>query len=119
MAIWSAAEPCLGIVAACLPTLRPLFKNFFATPTGSKEHGVAKYGSSGSESTGKSNILNMRSGDSRPFQYLGDSAEETTRVAYTASATATRDKTREVGTDHIPMNTIAVNKSWENQRGAL
>jgi hypothetical protein len=23
--IWSAAEACLGIVAACLPTLRPLF----------------------------------------------------------------------------------------------
>ena len=25
VAIWSTSEPCLGIVAACLPTMRPLF----------------------------------------------------------------------------------------------
>ncbi|MCJ1331320.1 hypothetical protein MMC10_008009 [Thelotrema lepadinum] len=28
IAIWSTAEPCLGILAACLPTLRPLFARF-------------------------------------------------------------------------------------------
>ena len=119
MAIWSCAEPCLGIVAACLPTLRPLFKNFFATPMGSKERAVAKYGSSEFRSAGTGNVQNMPSGDKHPFRYLGDSADETTGVAYSASATSAGDMISGSGTENIPMNTIAVNTSWENRRGAL
>ena len=120
MAIWSSAEPCLGIVAACLPTLRPLFKNFFTTPVGSKEHAVANYDLSESRSAGSGKTQNMRSGNNHPFQYLGDSADETTGVvAYSASATSTGDKISGLDTDDIPLNTIAVNTSWENRRGAL
>ena len=29
ISIWSTAEPCLGIVAACLPTMRPLLPHYF------------------------------------------------------------------------------------------
>lgn len=29
MAIWSTAEPCLGIVSTCLPTYKPLIKKIF------------------------------------------------------------------------------------------
>ena len=118
VAIWSTAEPCLGIVSACLPTLRPLFKNYFATPVGSKGYDVAQYGS-GSGSARKSDIRNVRSGDNPPFQRLGDSADKTIGVAYTASATSTGDKVIGSDTNDIPMNTIAVNTSWENRRGAL
>ena len=120
MAIWSAAEPCLGIVAACLPTLRPLFKGFFSLPMSNKERSAIKYGSEESGSTGKSNILNFRSGDNRPFKNLGDSVDDTTGVAYSASATATGEyMVDSARTDNIPMNTIAVNTSWEHQRGII
>ena len=86
---------------------------------GSKERVVAKYGSSESRSGGTGNIKGMRSGDSHPFQYLGDSTDETTGVAYSAFATSAGDRISESGTENIPMNTIAVNTSWENRRGAL
>lgn len=119
MAIWSAAEPCLGIVSACLPTLRPLFRNYFATPVGSKGYDAAQYGSSGTGSAKKSTIRNVRSSDNHPFQSLVDSADNTTGVAYTASATSTGDEIHRLDANDIPMNTIAVNTSWENRRGAL
>ena len=66
----------------------------------------------------KSVIRNARSGDNHPFQSLEDSADKNARVAYTASATSTGDNVIGSDTNDIPMNTIAVNTSWENRRGA-
>ncbi|GFF24102.1 conserved hypothetical protein [Aspergillus udagawae] len=46
--IWSSVEPCIGIVCACLPTLRPLLKSTLKHSLGSSRI-AGKFGASSSQ----------------------------------------------------------------------
>lgn len=119
VAIWSTAEPCLGIVAACLPTLRPLLSRFFSPPTSMPASRGSNYATGSSCSTGNSKLLNLRSGNKRPFEHLSDTRDGLPNHTYSASAAVTGESPEELGTKGVPMNAIAVNTSWGNQRVRL
>ncbi|ERF73312.1 hypothetical protein EPUS_03145 [Endocarpon pusillum Z07020] len=52
VSIWSTAEPCLGIVAACLPTMRPLVRKFASSWLGGFPSSNSKGGGSDHSSSG-------------------------------------------------------------------
>ncbi|RAK95953.1 uncharacterized protein BO80DRAFT_417794 [Aspergillus ibericus CBS 121593] len=53
VAIWSTAEPCLGITAACLPTLRPLFAVVYGSLTTSGKSVTGSRGTGAGTGTGR------------------------------------------------------------------
>ena len=64
-------------------------------------------------------ILNLCSGDNRPFEPLGDSRDGIPNHTYSVSVAATGENLEELGTKGIPMNAIEVKTSWENRRAGL
>ncbi|KAJ6114835.1 hypothetical protein N7486_000613 [Penicillium sp. IBT 16267x] len=54
--IWSSVEPCIGIICACLPTIRPLIRRMFPDWLGSGRQGLStspSYKSTSYHSSGK------------------------------------------------------------------
>ena len=62
-AIWSTVECCLGIVAGCLPTMRPILRelNIIAEPSADASGGMARY--KGGYSSGQARSDNSRLAD--------------------------------------------------------
>lgn len=119
VSIWSTAEPCLGIVAACLPTLRPLVKRFIKTlPT---THRGTTGGSNFSNPFGKQGSSIMRSHDrdfgielngsgQKGFHELRDDNR-----LIGAEAIATGPGSRG-GFEDVKEGAIEVQTTWESRR---
>ncbi|MCJ1274922.1 hypothetical protein MMC21_002720 [Puttea exsequens] len=69
VANWSAVEPCVGVIGACIPSLRPLFTVLFRQPFDKSAKGASS--SSGSGSHPSSHGWNTGD-DKRPFSPLHD-----------------------------------------------
>lgn len=81
-AIWSTAEPCMGVISACIPSLRPGFSILLRGTT--KALGVVSIGKESAEesSSGSSRMWNSTNeGDAAEgnFQRLEDSVESNRR----------------------------------------
>ena len=79
----------------------------------------SKYATGMSGSTGNSKLLNLRSGDKRPFEHLGDPRDGLPNHTYSASAGMTGESPEERVTKGVSMNAIEVNTSWGNRRDRL
>ncbi|KAK2767052.1 hypothetical protein FQN54_006370 [Arachnomyces sp. PD_36] len=75
--IWSSIEPSLGIISACLPTLRPLVKHIFPSAFGSTKK-TSQYGYKNSDIGHGS-----KSGEFYRLQDRGNSVPDTDQVALT------------------------------------
>ena len=110
VAVWSTAEPCLGIVAACLPTLRPLFSRFIPTTSSSSARGgYSSNESGGSSSTGQSQ--RMKKGQPRPAK---DSYTDSRTETYIMSDPEV-DKMSGDRSKSLPHNAIEVSTSWQSR----
>ena len=73
VAVWSTAEPCLGIVAACLPTVWPVFTKLLsklATIQSGLSYSWNVKKATGSSSTAASRSIDKVYGDFQPLQDL-------------------------------------------------
>ncbi|KAI9645957.1 hypothetical protein NHQ30_005394 [Ciborinia camelliae] len=117
VAIWSTAEPCLGIVSTCLPTYKPLITKFFGYQKDIGSSGASRsiggnntFGSKFNKNGGR---IAIRSGSENEddLQLIYNQKE---LMSLKTFATASSDSTPK-GQD-IPMNNIHVqtkiNSSW-------
>ncbi|KAI4277415.1 MAG: hypothetical protein LQ337_001796 [Flavoplaca oasis] len=121
VSIWSTAEPNLGIVSACMPTMKPLLRRFLPSSKirsakGSKQSGGPSSNKtpSATESSGSSGFSRLKSGR-KQFRELDD---ETVDHVPKLPGTQTHISSSEVGRDRsgIPLNVIEVktNMDWHN-----
>ncbi|CAL8584100.1 hypothetical protein XPA_009705 [Xanthoria parietina] len=134
VSIWSTAEPNLGIVSACLPTMKPLLRRFLPqsktrSAKASKQSGESsepkKVPSATTESFGSSGFNKFKGGRSQ-FRELDDdvAVEEEERdddeaalaVRGTQTHISSTTEVREDGGAGIPLNVIEVktNLDWQN-----
>ncbi|KZF23478.1 hypothetical protein L228DRAFT_238042 [Xylona heveae TC161] len=92
--IWSCVEPCIGIVCACLPTLRPLLRTLFPRLFSRASGGKGSSGDTGGTGgTGKSN--GATSGDRDNFVRLpgsGGNRRSRTKSLNLAGMSTTTDE---------------------------
>ncbi|KAI9730001.1 MAG: hypothetical protein M1834_006199 [Cirrosporium novae-zelandiae] len=91
--IWSSVEPCIGIVCACLPTLRPLFRGVFKGWFNTSARGKSSVmGNSGTDIRSGHNRDFMRLSKTREQSDLDDDEMQLTNVVGTGSGSvATKD----------------------------
>lgn len=118
VSVWSTAEPNLGIVSACMPTMKPLLRrivpqaklsNAKAKPSGS--------GSSGSDSFGffkraRSNQQFRSLGEETSLEHLPPGAAGTGLQTYISSTRVDEGREEE---GKLPVNAIGVktNMGWQ------
>lgn len=83
VAIWSTAEPCLGITAACLPVLRPLFTSAISVVTG-KNTKASSLSHSGNSQNPRSYKLRYGRPEGEDSVQLSDRAADVDVEAYVA-----------------------------------
>ncbi|KAL9032199.1 MAG: hypothetical protein Q9180_006635, partial [Flavoplaca navasiana] len=121
VSIWSTAEPNLGIVSACMPTMKPLLRRFLPSSKTRSAKGSKQTGGSSSnktpsatESFGSSGFNRLKSGR-KQFRELDD---ETVDHVPKLPGTQTHISSSEAGSDRsgIPLNVIEVktNMDWHN-----
>ncbi|MCJ1353417.1 MAG: hypothetical protein MMC33_003403 [Icmadophila ericetorum] len=115
ISIWSTAEPCLGIFAACLPTLRPLFRKMFSRWALTTEGGS---GGLSKKHTGLSRSLGS-SRDEVEFYRLRDSQVDTKSSTYvTADATADSRFNSAGRTGATNVIEVETSTQWEHSIGS-
>lgn len=122
VSVWSTAEPNLGIVSACMPTMKPLLRRFLPQ---SKSRDAKGSGSSRSRkypsattSFGSSGINKLKIGKvHQQFRELDDDTNENL-TGGSPPATHTYITGGEVGRENlgIPLNAIEVqtNMDWQH-----
>lgn len=123
--IWSTAECCLGIVAACLPTLRPVFHHLFAQRASStfRKRVGSNYPFHSSSSTSDNIVLKCPQGKYvhhlRPLDDAKDRYVGKRMCSTSANGGPGNDIESLDGRHSIPMNAIQVHTSWENRRESV
>ncbi|KAG9194707.1 hypothetical protein G6011_04742 [Alternaria panax] len=88
--IWQQVEMHIGIIAACLPTMKPLFANFFgqvrSLATKGRTTGSNGLNSTPFRSNGYMKHNDMRPGDSFAMKNMSDNSASTGRDPYTEDA---------------------------------
>ncbi|CAL8584661.1 hypothetical protein XPA_010249 [Xanthoria parietina] len=92
-AIWSAAEPCMGVISACLPSLRPLVALMTRGTHRAPKMGGGKSAQMAS-SSGSSRMVWRRndSDHGKHFSRLDDSVGEQTRWGHDVTVKGGRDR---------------------------
>lgn len=118
MAIWSTAEPCLGIVSTCLPTLKPLAVKIFGQKGGIGSSGTSRSVGGSDETFGskfkKNRVRVSLASGTENEDDLRLIAHQKELMSLKTYATASGDSTPNA--QDIPMNNIHVqtkiNSSW-------
>ena len=102
--IWSIVEPCIGIISACLPTMRPLLRRLFPNCFTTNELGISSSTSSmsrrakGTAYPGGSNGVKRHRDDN--FHWL--QSQSSLRVEDAVFGRRTRSEEESIGLDSIP-----------------
>lgn len=100
VAIWSTVEPCLGIVATCLPTLRPIVKSFFG-----RSHFLSGTSQNKLEEAGSRSMGSRVRGDAKSgFQQLYNSNDLVSAQTFISA----NSKPLGIRDDQLPLKTFDV-----------
>ena len=110
-AIWSTAEPCLGIVSACFPTMRPLVHKILSRRK--RGLGEDRFGSKPSDATHKPSF-NLHK--STPYNQLDDTFSTKTSFKTQIISEQMDESMQDLKTKNITADAIEVetSTSWLN-----
>ncbi|KAL9598131.1 MAG: hypothetical protein Q9219_004687 [cf. Caloplaca sp. 3 TL-2023] len=118
VSVWSTAEINLGILSACMPTMKPLLRRFLpqgeSTRKAKGSQDTAKRYPSATASFGSSGVKKMKMGRARAeFSELDD---DTSEYLPTATRTYISSGGGDNGSGDIPLNAIEVqtNMDWQH-----
>lgn len=117
--IWSSIEPSLGIISACLPTLRPLVRKYFPTVFGSSPK-ASKYGYKDSKSHTSQSRDFYRLEDRGKYPHGGDEIALTNDIRKGGGNSAGGDSAADLHTEEDPNYSIMVQREillTSNQAG--
>lgn len=122
VAIWSIMEPALGIIAACLATYRPLFKNWgFGWTSNKRSRSPSKSlgkdtGSSGSTSGKRSSFIPWRQSKAKSLSVDAAAANNSNPRADAASPDGSEMELNKRSTWDKPEEATTP-RSWDLERG--